>query len=41
MPHLAFKADWSFDRAGRIDQVLRRPRVRRDLAEGEGNGHES
>ena len=40
-PHLAFRADCSFDRAGRIDQVLRRPRVRRDLTEGEGNGHES
>lgn len=31
-PELGFAADESFDQAGRIDALLRRPEVRRDLA---------
>ncbi|HYM30656.1 MAG TPA: 30S ribosome-binding factor RbfA [Candidatus Cybelea sp.] len=33
-PHLAFKLDDSFDRAGRIDALLREPRVAADVEHG-------
>ncbi|MEO1194204.1 MAG: 30S ribosome-binding factor RbfA [Pseudomonadota bacterium] len=32
MPRLSFQADRSFDEAGAIERLLRRPRVRQDLA---------
>jgi ribosome-binding factor A len=42
-PRVVFEADRSFDQAGRVREILDRPRVRRDLQEpGEeeaGNGH--
>ncbi len=31
VPHLVFEADRSFDEAGRVNQILTRPSVRRDL----------
>ena len=40
-PRIAFAADHSFDRAGRIQAILERPHVRRDLtADGEGGDGE-
>lgn len=41
VPRLTFAADRSFDEAGRIEEILKRPRVRRDLdgaAPGAGQG---
>ncbi len=35
-PRIAFAPDRSFDEAGRIDAILERPRVRRDLTGGAG-----
>ncbi len=35
-PRIAFAPDRSFDEAGRIGEILERPRVRRDLADGAG-----
>ncbi len=35
-PRIAFAPDRSFDEAGRIDAILERPRVRRDLTDGVG-----
>ncbi len=35
-PELHFSADTSFEHAGRIDELLRRPEVERDLQPGEG-----
>lgn len=43
VPDLRFEADVSFERAGRIEQLLRSPDVRRDVAEkdaGEKDGEE-
>lgn len=45
LPRLTFAADRSFDEADRIEAILRRPRVRRDLAgpgrrRGNGGGGE-
>ena len=37
-PRISFEADRSFDRAGKMQDILDRPRVRRDLS-GEGDGH--
>ena len=34
VPRLAFAADRSFDEAGRVEAILARPSVRRDLAPG-------
>lgn len=36
VPGLQFQADLSFDEAGRIDSVLRRPEVARDLRREDG-----
>ncbi len=36
-PRVAFAPDRSFDEAGRIDAILERPRVRRDLTGGTGS----
>ncbi len=36
-PRIAFVPDRSFDEARRIDEILERPRVRRDLAGGTGS----
>ena len=36
-PRIAFAPDRSFDEAGRIDAILERPRVRRDLTGGAGS----
>jgi ribosome-binding factor A len=35
-PELSFTADNSFEHASRIDALLRRPEVERDLQSGEG-----
>ena len=46
MPHLSLQPDRSFDEASRIDSVLQRERVRRDLereeedSQAEGDDHE-
>ena len=41
-PRLTFEADRSFDEAGRIEELLRGERVRRDVADDEGEaGHGS
>lgn len=37
-PRLVFEPDRSFDRADEIERLLRSPRVRRDLAQGEEAG---
>jgi len=37
LPRLVFEADLSFDQASRIEAVLARPTVARDLADGEGD----
>ncbi|MEE8189006.1 MAG: 30S ribosome-binding factor RbfA [Kiloniellales bacterium] len=37
-PRISFEADRSFDQVGKMQEILDRPRVRRDLS-GEGNGH--
>ncbi len=39
-PRIAFAPDRSFDEAGRIDAILERPRVRRDLTGGPGTDEE-
>ncbi len=36
VPRLAFEADRSFDEAGRVNEILARPRVRRDLEANAG-----
>ncbi len=36
-PRIVFAPDRSFDEAGRIDAILERPRVRRDLTAGAGS----
>ena len=38
LPRIAFAADRSFDEAGRVREILDRPRVRRDLHEGVEDG---
>ena len=41
-PRLTFEADRSFDEAGRVEELLRGERVRRDLVDDEGGaGHGS
>ncbi len=37
-PRVAFAPDRSFDEARRVDEILERPRVRRDLAADSGSG---
>ncbi len=37
-PRVAFAADRSFDEARRVDEILERPRVRRDLVADSGAG---
>ena len=37
-PHLSFTLDTSFDHANRINELLHRPEVERDLAAGEDEG---
>jgi ribosome-binding factor A len=37
-PRISFEADRSFDQVGKMQEILDRPRVRRDLSR-EGNGH--
>lgn len=39
-PQLSFKADTSFDEAARIDELLRKPRVKRDLENDNGTDGE-
>jgi ribosome-binding factor A len=39
-PEIHFLADTSFEQASRIDSVLRRPEVRRDVAKGDGDDGE-
>ncbi len=40
VPRISFQADRSFDQAQSIDRLLRRPRVRQDLFEPEGEPQE-
>lgn len=39
-PELRFRADTSFDEAARVDELLRSPRVQRDLAGADANTDE-
>ena len=41
VPRLSFVADRSFDEAGRVEAILARPQVRRDLDAGERDGEAS
>jgi ribosome-binding factor A len=40
VPELWFEPDLTFDEASRIDALLRRPDVRRDVEGGDGEGHD-